>query len=115
MSRLLITLSVVIICVVGSSTIGENNARRLIEGERGSFVVLRTRDNQLPHIDGEAFMLIMLRNNSYYLVKPQKPAPRHPLVYVVPALNVLSVEQSGSLRTLRARAATPVAGSGPSQ
>src|SRR3712207_7253623 len=45
----------------------------LFRSERGSFVVLRTRDNQLPHIDGETFMLIMLRNNSYYLVAPQKP------------------------------------------
>ncbi len=111
LSRLLIALSVIIICVVGASTIGENNARRLIEGDRGSFVVVRTRDRLLPDVDGQEFMLIMLRNNSYYLVKPQKPALRDPLIYVVPVQNVLSVEQSRSLRTLRSREATPVAAS----
>jgi hypothetical protein len=104
---------VVLTCFVGASTIGANNARRLIEGERGSFVVLRIKDHQLPHIDGEEFVLVMLRHDSYYLVQRQTPAPKHPLVYVVPAQHVLSVEQRGAPLPLRPLGGTPAAASSP--
>ena len=45
-----------------------------------------------PSVEGKSLLLVLLRDNRYYLAQPESPAPRWPELFIVPESEVLFAE-----------------------
>lgn len=70
---------------------GEGEAEELMEGERDfqSTITLDMRDGTSP-FEGKTYVLVISIDDRYYLLDQHEPTPATPMLYVVPASEVVS-------------------------
>ena len=78
---------------------GNRAAGATIEGDedRALRVTLRMKDPAASLIEGKDLILVLVRDESYFVVERQSPAPEHPRLYVVPRDQVAGavIERAG--------------------
>jgi hypothetical protein len=86
LARISMCVAVLFFVVFASSVMGQIHAEGRIEGRTTNTISIEVAtDGPLATaIDGKTLILILHKNNTYYLVEKQNPAPRHPTIYVIP-------------------------------
>lgn len=85
--RFMVLLIVLFGIIMFADYNGNNNAETLIEGsgKNSLEIQLMLKDNNSIQFQNKTLILIMLKNNNYYIVEKNETTPKDPKLYIIPS------------------------------